>query len=333
MDAKENKFEAYYFSGEIINNLTTLTALLILFERIHIDVLGYETLCSKGKGALSYLFPKLETPIDQIISEKERNIKRLLPLFEEGIIIPHRNGFTIDDNLPQGALNQIWFFRTSRISSVIGQGVEAYNDLIFRDIIATTSMMKLSPSSVVVGDRFIPAITNQFGDEVRLFENQHISSLAGFLAFHSVQMSIPPFVPESIDDILEIREKLKGYISPFWNEMKKLSWELYKLQKTYKGLEIENDIQALFDSSIIPLLFDLKKKIYSEKMGIWSKFLHGTTNLVKIVSKSFNPADILADFLKSLLDVDSAMQKYIDTRYGNYALLLELPKIITKYSD
>ncbi|CDT45049.1 hypothetical protein [Vibrio coralliirubri] len=90
--------------------------------------------------------------------------------------------------------------------------------------------------------------------------------LAAILAMQSIEMFFP--APEAVhpEIILEARDKLKEHLPVYWSSMLKLSKELKPLvEHCNSPLEVIQEGQELVDSLVRPSLIDLNHKIEQER--------------------------------------------------------------------
>ena len=81
-----------------------------------------------------------------------------------------------------------------------------------------------------------------------------------YLAFKIMEIVVPKIKYACIDDILEVRFKLRNELAMFRNEINQLSWEI---QKDMDPADLQQTVDKIVDTKINPALFELKQKLNS----------------------------------------------------------------------
>ena len=107
------------------------------------------------------------------------------------------------------------------------------------------------------------------------------------LAMDILDFSLPNIDNYNVDDVLEVRLKLKDQLEPFRNHIAKLSWEVEK--ETWEP-DFSLHVKKVTETSIIPLLADLQNKIKASNEKVISKIfrkIHDPKTYVPAIGSLF----------------------------------------------
>jgi hypothetical protein len=92
------------------------------------------------------------------------------------------------------------------------------------------------------------------------FSEITVEMLSAFIAFESINIALPKINSLRLDEIRQLRHQLKDELEAFWNESKKMAFELRLLINSKpKSSDISNEVRFLVESKVLPYLTDLRK--------------------------------------------------------------------------
>jgi len=164
--------------------------------------------------------------------------------------------------------------------------------------------------------------------------------IAANIALSSVTMVLPQTKAARAEDILDAREKLNDHLPYFWSSMLKLSTDVTsKIDPDSSPADIQHEINNLVSTTVQPALIDLVQKLEKERKDRFRNILSSAgkglrvlagrppTDLAGLVSGSLLAgADTAMDFANQLRKVESLKQE------SGMSYLLELDKIVSKKS-
>ncbi|MEM8583895.1 MAG: hypothetical protein AAGF87_06485, partial [Bacteroidota bacterium] len=81
-------------------------------------------------------------------------------------------------------------------------------------------------------------------------------------ALNVMDLILPDITTTKVEEVLNVRAKLKNELIPFREYMATLSWEI---ENNIIGIEYQQEIQKIIDKKIVPSIRDLENKIKSTK--------------------------------------------------------------------
>jgi hypothetical protein len=338
-------FNGIYLSGFYIRNQATVTALSLLFEKVH-----------------------LPNQLELVISfAKTHSINLENKLSKVHFKIENSDGSQDD---PFGGLNDVERL-TAQKYLYISNAFCMHNHELFPTVFTTDMLKKSKPLDVILlkkgqhgemntysvtlspqlvslnclheiesklDDGFVPIIGQEklYNYSSSLLKNN--KAIASILAMKSIEMLLPSFKDAEPSDVLEAREKLKDFLPPFWTSMLKLSTDTKKIIKdssTTKEAILE--CQNIVDTLVRPALVDIITKMEKENHSWFHKIISPVANTVKmfIGNSTLSPAELVKASLAIATDITAdyihSKQKIEDLkRESGLTFLLEVHKNLKK---
>lgn len=162
-----------------------------------------------------------------------------------------------------------------------------------------------------------------------------VRELTSILADECVRITLPQCQELNAEDILTAREKLNDLLVPFRMSMQRLSGNLRSAIKDKTTIEeIKAEAKFLAESTIEPVLFEMKRKIEIEKDKLWLRVFGSIVSWIPFVAKSFltpSPEEIYKTMVKVYGDVgkiaDAANEVSL-AREPGLSFLLGIKKIL-----
>ncbi|MDR5887325.1 hypothetical protein [Vreelandella janggokensis] len=342
-------FEGIFCSGFLIPDQRHVTALSLLFDKVHfLNQLEYVIEFSK-KYHLTLNneenLPKIrltpsdpnsdEDPLSELTTEQKETVHKYLiasgeffyrnsQLFSDLFqcsLLPDDGPVSVE-LIEEGKKGEKNLYKVTRNELVVCTGSE-------------DEMAGLINSGCVPifmsGAQFTPRKTGGVPNTKQIAAN---------IALSSVAMVLPSTKAARPDDIMEAREQLRDHLPNFWSSMLKLSSEVNsKIEPDASPLEIKHQIDELITATVTPALIDLSQKLEMERKNRFRRILTSTakglrvlagrppTDLAGLVSGSLlGGADAAMDFANQLRKVEALKQE------SGMSYLLELDKIASKNS-
>lgn len=161
--------------------------------------------------------------------------------------------------------------------------------------------------------------------------------LATMLAMKSVQMVLPRMKAANPELLLEARERLKDQLPPFWSSMLKTSVELKKIISDCPShCEISREASDLVDRLIRPAVIDLSSKLESERKDWFYKILSPIRSGIRIFvgNPPLTQQQLITNAMVLASDTCAAVaenMRAIDAlkREAGLAYLLDLSDLVT----
>lgn len=342
-------FEGVFCSGFLIPDQRHVTALSLLFDKVHfLNQLEYVIEFSKNYRItlsneenlpeihLTPGSPELdEDPLMELTKEQKNTVNKYLFLSSEFF---YKNSLLFSDVfscslLPEDGPVSVKLIKEGK------KGEKNIYEVTRNDLVvcidSMDEMAKFINSGCVPvfmnGAKFIPKNTVGTSDAKQIAAN---------IALNSVAMILPSTKAARADDIMEAREKLSDHLPHFWSAMLKLSTEINsKLEPEASPLEIKHQIDDLVATVVTPALVDLSQKLEMERKNRFRNILTSTakglrvlagrppTDLAGLVSGSLLAGtDAAMDFATQLRKVEALKQE------SGMSYLLELDKLTSKNS-
>lgn len=344
-----SSFEGIFCSGFFIPDQRYVTALALLFDKVHfINQLEYViefskkysiTLNNEDKLPEISLTPQMsgytDDPLAGLTAKQRDTVNKYLFLsgeffYKNALLFP--NAFScslLPDEGPlsvelikEGKKGELNTYEVKRNTMVVA--TEAQNEMAN---FINSGCVPIFMS----GTKFTPKQT---------LGAQNAKQIAANIALSSVAMVLPSTKAASCNDIMEAREKLSDHLPHFWSAMLKLSTEINsKLEPDTPAIEIKHQIDDLVTTTVTPALIDLSHKLEMERKNRFKNILTSAakglrvlagkppTDLAGVISGSLLAgADTALDFANQLRKVESLKQE------SGMSYLLELDKLTNKNS-
>lgn len=277
------EFRAVYCSGAFIPSQTAVTALSLLFEKVHLpnnveivkdfatrfkftswsspfEIDGIQISAEDGEDPFSDLSPAQRDTALKYISESMRFAYRNEALFGEVF----ESEFFSDNKIMEVEL-----VKEGGPGELNTYNVKLANSGVLRGGDENYFSSLIDKGYVPVIGRYHPetSVTGKAADVTA-------KQLATLLAMKSIEMMLPQVRAVRPEEILEAREKLREQLPPFWSAMFKTSVELKKIISNAKDhYEVEKEAVDLVDRTIRPAVIDLVTKLEKERKDWFYKIL------------------------------------------------------------
>ncbi|MGA2078055.1 MAG: hypothetical protein ABSH52_31585 [Terriglobia bacterium] len=339
-------FEGVFCSGFFIPNQAIVTALALIFEKVHfLNQLEYvielsKTLRLKVPGIEDVLDEISLTPVDpenkddplaSLNSAQRRTVLAYLYLSDRffmrnALLFPDvfqcpllPNGEVLSAKLiKQGRPGELNTYEVTRNSLVVAAG-------------ARDELQKLLSGGRIA---VVGGIMPEHIRKVRFAATQ----VATALAIKSIAMVLPGTKAVKAGEILDARERLRDHLPPFWSSMLKLSVDLSsRLRETSTEAELQRDVEDAVSTTVRPALIELVNKVEKERKQwfhrILSPVMNGLrilagrppTDLAGLLSASFAMgANVAVDFATQLRKVETLKQE------SGLTYVIELHRLVEK---
>lgn len=296
-----SRFDAVFCSGFFIPDPAVVTALALLFERVHFtNNLEYVI-----EFARKYRFnftepleipePEL-TPTDALNKTPVDNTEDdpLYSLKPEHKKTAHAYLYFADQFFMEYALLFPDVFYCSHLPN--GEVLSA--ELIREKVDGDLNEYKVTRNPLIVtmggvqelqrleAEGKIPVISNVIPSKTSKRKSpQSAEKIAAMLALHSVAMVLPATKDADADTILEAREKLKNHLPPFWSAMLKLSVELKeRLGEQATDEDLNRECQHAVNTIVRPSLIDLVDKLEKERKQWFYRILSPVATGLRVLA-------------------------------------------------
>jgi len=305
------KFEGVSCSGFFIPDQAMVTALALLFEKIHfLNNLEYVIELSKKykidiPGESDYLNGyKLEAmdpddntdPLSDLTPSQKRTVLSYIYL-SEGFF--WRNARLFPDIfhcslLPKGEVISVKLIKKGRRGELNKYRVRR-NPLI----VATETTGEFNK---LLKDGKIPIVGGIVPIKSPTYTGFPTTQIASQLAIKSVAMVIPGTKAAESDDIFEARDRLKDQLPPFWSSMLKLSADLSNRLNHKSGEEdLQKEVDYAVNTLVRPALIDLVNKLELERSLWFHKILSPLAKGIRVLAGK--PPSDLAGLISTSLAV------------------------------
>lgn len=327
-----SSFEGVFCSGFFIPDGSVITALALLFEKVHfLNQLEYAIDFSKRYNILlnnpsiindMRLTPTdestTEDPLENLAESQKETVKAYLYLSDQffmqnALLFPNVFNCSL---LPNGEVLKVTLIKQGKAGEKNTYNVEK-NPLV----VCTDGYDELNK---LIKSGKIPILTS-CGQHMYSVKKDRLSAeqIAANLAINSIAMVLPTTKAANANDILEAREKLRDHLPPFWSSMLKLSVELTKqFQEVVSQKELQNEINHAVSTIVKPALIELVHKLEADRKQWFRKILSSTasglrllagkppTDLAGLVTSSLRVgADVSLDFAQQLRKVEAMKQE------------------------
>jgi len=341
------QFNGIYLSGFYIRNPATITALSLLFEKVHLPN-QLELVIEFSKNYILDPDNILEMPQVHIKTMRGNTQDPFLGLNEAQKLTVHKylflsHSFCIHYHELFPTVFTTDMLKNNKVFNVkmIKKGETGQKNL-YRVTTApqlvTLDAMFLIKSKLDEG--FVPIL----GQEGFANLNKSIiasnKAIAAVLAMKSVEMMLPSFISANPQDILEARDKLKDHLPPFWSAMLRLSNDTKNIIKESRSEEEAiNECQNIVDTLVRPALIELVTKMEKERRNWFYRIVSPVANTVKLLigNPRLDQASLIRTSIALASDLTSeyllSKQKIEDLKSeSGLTYLLEVNKTLNKNS-
>ncbi|MCH8807026.1 MAG: hypothetical protein IH986_13175 [Planctomycetes bacterium] len=354
LSQKLTRFEGVLCSGFLIPDQAMVTALALLFEKVHFlnhleyvielskhyriehaafERIGELTLvpCDLGTGAV--IEEVADDPLAGLTSERRRTVQTYLFLsdhffMKNALLFPKVFSCSL---LPKGEVLSAKLIRKGRKGEL-----NMYEVRRNATPVTTGSEGELAK---LLNQGGVPIFGGLVSEGAPRSEKQFPpTAIATALAIKTIAMVLPATLPAESEVILEARERLRDQLPLFWSSMLKLSVELAQRLNAGSGEEVlQREVDNAVATTVRPALIELVAKLEKERKMWFHKILSPLvrglrvlagkppTDLAGLVSKSLAlGADVSIDVASQLRKVDALKQD------SGLAYVIELHKAIDK---
>ena len=341
------RFEGVFCSGFFIPDPEIVTALALLFDRIHfLNQLEYVIELSKHYrievphsdkkvdevGLVPTDHSAEEDPLSSLTADQRRTVYTYLYLSDQfflhysslfpevfySSLLPGGEVLTAE-LVKKGKKEQLNTYRVTRNPLTVSTGAEGeVNRLISEGKIPIFGGISFL-SSLRGGKRF------------------SATQIASALAIKSVAMVLPGMRPTNGEVIRETRERLKDHLPPFWSAMLKLSAELSeRLEEKANVEDLQREVNHAVSTIVRPALIDLVDKMEKERKQWFNRILSPVAaglrvlagkppvDLAGLISSSLALGAVGIDVAQQLRKVDALKQE------PGLTYILELRKVLER---
>jgi hypothetical protein len=345
LSQKLARFEGLFCSGFFIPDQAMVTALALLFERVHfLNQLEYVIQLSKKYSieiphydripqlSLKPIDPTVkEDPLASLSPRQRRTVHTYLYLSDQFFI---HNALLFPDIfscslLPKGEVLSAKLIKKGKKGELNTYRVTR-NPIVVSTEAESELNKLLSEGKIPIIGGIIPesGLPNKGGFPA--------TQIATALAIKSVALVLPGTKAVEPGDIREARERLKNHLPPFWSSMLKLSSDLSeRLKYESNERDMQREVDHAVSTIVRPALIDLVSKIEKEHKQWFYRILsplakglrvlagRPPSDLAALISNSLTlGSDIALDVAKELRKVDALKQE------SGLAYLIELYQTI-----
>lgn len=348
----DKKYIGIYYPNCYIKNNLSLTTFSLFFDEVHLV-----TVSDTAKDPTVYL-KNLPSKISiQVIgkepsneeSERVKNFYQFVLNNQKllgDILFYHPNLLNtaintissklLSGNLTQEELLNFILGKTAELET-IKTFQEKYPDLKDNFVFKSSSTaMKLAEDNdwILIGDD--PQIPVPYLSE----KANTVRFLTSILAEECIRISLPQSISLNAEDILIVRVKLKDLLIPFRMAMQKLSMQLKIAIKDSRDINvIKSEAKYIVESQVEPAIFEIKKKIETEKDKFWIKIFGKAISWIPFIAKGFaspTPENIFKAMEKVYGDVGSIAKSAQDidiAREPGICFLLKISEGVLRTPD
>ena len=250
MNSKEiskrlTQFEGIYMSGFFLTNPTYITALALLFDKVHIPNhlefviefskrFRFSNPHQKDEKDLDMIFERLdevtynkigdENPLEGLTPDELKTAKRYLFYSHQFCM---RNHELFPEVFTTDLLKDNKVFEVRLIEKNVKGGLNKYSVETKPMIVTTDGLSQLSDR---IKNGSVPIIgMNNIGNNITKNDSTSAKSIATLLAMKSIEMMLPPLKSARPQEILEARDRLSDFLPAFWSAMLKFTVEYKSL--------------------------------------------------------------------------------------------------------
>lgn len=282
MTSSLTQFKGVYCSGIFIPDAKTVTALSLLFEKVHlpnnIELVKefskrYSITTNKAAADITVDIKPIRGDEDPFEGLTERERETAISYLKWGISFIHTYG----ELFPEVFETRLFPKSEPLKVKLIKKGRPG--ELNLYRVSSRPLTLKGGDEEVVprlLSKGYIPVVGHYHSSSLnpKQFDKATAKQLAALLAMKSVEMLLPSTKGADPELILEARHKLADHLPPFWSSMLKLSVEMKKLIRECRTSdEVIREAQETVDTVIRPALIDLQQKMIQERKDWFYKIL------------------------------------------------------------
>ncbi len=339
-----NKYSAFYYPDCYIDSPSSLATYLLLYDEIHLVALSddaknpteyfsklpkYTTIKAIAHGReVEYLITADEIRTKKDQGEIDEQTKRVI-LFYQFI---QRNkeliGSTIfyHPNILASATNRI----TSKLlreglpneeflKFLTGDDEEIHTLEEYRKNYPTIQdevLWRIVPTATKIAKERDYVLISDVSDipvSILSTENKSVRNLTSILAEECIKLYIPSCIDATPEEILEVRQELKGLIIPFRMSLQRLSKDLKSAIDAQTDIEnIRREAKFIVESQVEPAAFELKKKIEQANSKLLTKVFGKMLSWCPLIVKAF-ALPTLDNILKAVKQVTSESEPIMES--------------------
>jgi len=307
---KLGSFEGVFCSGLFIPDKAMVTALALLFEKVHfLNQLEYVIEFSKHYSLKISTNVKVEDlklipqksdlgisdPLSSLTEQQRKTALNYLLLSDSffvnnALLFPKVFYCSLLPNSEIISVKQVKKGGAGKLNTYSGKK----NDLVVSTGRGGELNKLISRGAIPIVGGIVPA--------KKTGENNQFSAiqLATNLAIKTIAMVLPATKGSNEEEILEARERLKDQLSPFWSAMLKLSTELSARLKPGSGeIELQKEVENAVSTIVRPALIDLVHKMEKERRQWFYRILSPVANGLKVLAGK-PPTDLAGVVASSL---------------------------------
>jgi hypothetical protein len=307
--ASLSSFEGVYCSGFFIKNPATVTALSLIFERVHmLNHVEYAIEFSKAfrlefSGELEEKYRTIGINIAALTDTDDK--KKINELIDEGNFHEGDPFSQLEETQRQTALKYLylaaWFCHSYRDLFPTVLRTDLYPDSKLVDIkylgplVEKPYRVRINPMIVSLDNRSdldslisngaIPIIGIERTVPTRGSPSTYPArQVAALLAMKSVEMMLPATCAARGEEILEARERLADHLPPFWASMLRMSAEIRERVENCGSFDQAlKECEEIVDTVVRPSLIDLNEKLLKEKRNWFYRILSPVAKQLKVI--------------------------------------------------
>ena len=336
------KFEGVFCSGFYIPDQAIVTALALLFDKVHfLNQLEYVIELSKryridvpavdvSTELTSIDKDATDNPLAELSPEQRKTVDSYLYL-SNGFFLRNANLIPKVFTCSLFPDDEVWDV------TLIKEGKEGENNtyrVTPRQLVVTTEAE--DELTKLLRQGCVPILGGLVPTRAGTEKNFPASQIATALAIKTVTMVLPGTRAAHSDDILEARERLSDHLPLFWSTMLKLSADLSeRLQKNMTEEKLQQEVDHAVATIVRPSLVEVVKKLEMESklwfhrilspLGSGLRLLAGSppTDIAGLVSQSMMlGTDVATDLASHFRKVDTLKQD------SGLTYIIELHKIV-----
>jgi len=317
------KFEGVFCSGFFIPDQAMVTALALLFEKVHfLNQLEYVIELSKSYNiespnidrvvqvSLTPLDPSVkEDPLDPLTPRQKRTVHTYLYLSDQFFM---RNALLFPEVFHCSLLSKGEVLSVKLIKKRVEGELNLYEVKKNSLRVCTGAQGELnqliSEGKIPIVGGIVPATSSQGK------ESFSATQIATALAIKSVVMILPGTKGVEGQTILEARERLKDHLPPFWATMLKLSAELSeRLDVKSDEKELQREVDHAISTIVRPALIELVTKLEKERKQWFYRILSPLAKGLRILAGKppFDLASLISSSLTLGADVGLNVAKQL----------------------
>ncbi|UCG15701.1 MAG: hypothetical protein JSV19_10445 [Phycisphaerales bacterium] len=359
LSQKLTTFEGVLCSGFLVPDQAMVTALALLFEKVHFlnqleyvielskhywirwielsdsafERIGAITLTPIDCGTGTVVEEDADDPLGGLTPRQRRTVQSYLFLSDRffrmnGLLFPTVFSCSL---LPEGEVFSAKLIKKGRKGEL--------NTYEVRRNPLTVTTGGEGELAKLLNQGCVPILGGLVPEQAPKSEGQFSpTAIATALAIKTIAMVLPATLPAESEVILEARERLREQLPLFWSSMLKLSVELAQRLNTGSGEELlQKEVDNAVATTVRPALIELVSKLEKERKMWFYRILSPLARGLRVLAGK-PPTDLAGLLSKSLVlggdvsvDVASQLRKVDALKQDSgLAYLIELHKAIDK---